>query len=235
MIPSKPLADMSLLDKLIYYSKQQGTLHASLSGVGRKVPIVWRIAGPRLTSSAYGRYIAQTRPSERVLNLGGGSHRIAGAFNVDIDPRADAYVDITKPLPFPDAAFSSIFCEEVIEHIDRERGLAMLRECYRILQPGGVLRITTPDLGYFASRVSSDDMKGEEINRIFYCHGHRHIYSRKALFNVMVSAGFEAIYFSSYKDIGSCLGKYDSHADRFEHLPDISQYCEAIRPLENTT
>lgn len=233
MVSKNRLSDMNFLDKFKYYSEEQGVLHASLSGVGRKMPFVWRFTGAWFTSAAYRRYIEKTEYSKRVLNLGGGSHRIVEAFNVDIDPRADAYVDITKPLPFPDAGFPNIFCEEVIEHVDQDHGMAVLRECYRILQPGGVLRITTPDLGYFAEKVLNEDKQGVEINQIFYGHGHRHIYSCEGLSEALLSVGFSAIRFSSYKDNESSLGKYDSHADRFDHPPEISQYCEAMRPPED--
>lgn len=233
IVSAKQLSDMNFLEKFTHYRQEQGVLHASLSGLGRKVPVVWRMTGPWLTPRAFKRYVDRTAPSERLLNLGGGSHRIAGAFNVDIDPRADAFVDIRSSLPFPDHSFRSIFCEEVLEHIDQDSGFAMLKECYRILQPGGILRISTPDLGYFASRVSREDTTGADINLIFYGHGHRHIYSREALSDAMSGAGFDKVSFSKYKEGASLLGSLDSHADRFDHPPEISQYCEGVRTSNN--
>jgi predicted SAM-dependent methyltransferase len=219
-----------MLKKFGHYSREQSVLHASFAGLGRKAPGIWYAAGPRLTSSAFRRYKARTEDAAMMLNLGGGSYRIDGAFNVDIDPRADAFVDLTKPLPFPDRTYRYIFCEEVLEHVDQQDGLAMLMECYRILKPGGVLRITTPDLGYFARNAVENDLDGREINLIFYGHGHKHIYSRASLQDAMSDAGFENMTFSEYQDKGSTLGKLDSHADRFDHSPEISLYCEGSRP-----
>lgn len=219
MAPKK-LSELNQLEKLQHYGREQGYLHAFLAGIGRQLPGVWYALGAPLTPAA----------EERLLNLGAGSHRISGAFNVDIDPRADAYVDVTRRLPFPNEAFSNIFCEEVVEHVNRKQGLRMLKECSRILQPGGVLRVTTPDLGYFARQALDTDRLGFEMNLIFYGHGHRHIYTEPSLHDAMQEAGFEEIVFSSYHDTQSVLGHYDSHADRFGHPPEISLYCEARKP-----
>ncbi len=52
--------------------------------------------------------------------------------------------DISKTFPFPDESVEAVFLGEVIEHVlDTER---LLRELHRILLPGGVLVLTTPNL-----------------------------------------------------------------------------------------
>ena len=43
-------------------------------------------------------------------------------------------------------------------------------------------------------------------------------------------AGFEAVRFYKYKDPEAVLGRYDSHADRFDHDPAISHHVEASKP-----
>ena len=227
---SKQLSELNQLQKLLHYGREQGLLHASLAGIGRKLPGVWHALGGSLTPAAYRRYAKRISPEERLLNLGSGSHRISGAFNVDIDPRADAYVNVTRRLPFPNRAFRNIFCEEVLEHVNGDQGLQMLKECWRILQPGGVCRITTPDLDYFARQALDMDRLGLEMNLIFYGHGHRHIYTEPSLHDAMQKAGFGEIVFSSYRDGQSVLGRHDSHADRFGHPPEIFLYCEAQKP-----
>lgn len=54
------------------------------------------------------------------------------------------------PLPFPDASFDSVVSFQVIEHIRDDR--AFLKEIHRVLRPGGVALITTPNRPMSLSR-----------------------------------------------------------------------------------
>lgn len=54
--------------------------------------------------------------------------------------------DITKPLRFLDNSMDCLFLEHVIEHITFEESLGFFKEAFRVLKPGGVLRIVMPDL-----------------------------------------------------------------------------------------
>lgn len=214
--------------KFFFYLKNNGFAYTILSAVGRPLPILWNLLGPSLTKKATERYLKRFHPPS--LNLGSGSNRIKGMLNVDIDARADAYVNITKPLPFPDATFQYIYSEEVIEHVSREHAKHLLLECYRILMPGGRIRLTTPSLDFFCSAFSDSQITEGAVNDIFYHHGHLHIYSENSLSEILVAAGFTSISFSDYRSINSPLGCYDSHADRFSENPKISLYADALKP-----
>jgi 2-polyprenyl-3-methyl-5-hydroxy-6-metoxy-1,4-benzoquinol methylase len=55
------------------------------------------------------------------------------------------------PLPFGDERFSAVFAGEIIEHlVDTRR---FLDELHRVLRPGGIAVITTPNLASFENRV----------------------------------------------------------------------------------
>lgn len=204
--------------KLRKYSARYGYLSLVPRYAGRLFPGVWKYLGPFATRSYLNRWLRSDK--KKILNLGGGSNCLEGCLTADIDARADVYVDITGPLPFPDSSVDSIFCEEVIEHISKSAGGAMLRECFRILKAGGTVRVATPDLDYFAARLN-----GDEINSIFYEHSHAYLYTRNELLESLKRARFEKIRSYAYGE--GALGYLDSHARRFQHAPEISQYVEA--------
>jgi predicted SAM-dependent methyltransferase len=98
--------------------------------------------------------------SVRKLQIGAGGNSLPGWLNTDIEPKpGQAYLDATKPFPLPDRSFRNIFTEHLIEHLTYEDGLAMLRECHRILEPGGTLRIETPNLMRFIGLFNPNKTK----------------------------------------------------------------------------
>ena len=59
--------------------------------------------------------------------------------------------DITKGLPFDDNQFDAVYHSHVLEHLEPADGEKLLSECYRVLRPGGVLRIVVPNLEQIAT------------------------------------------------------------------------------------
>ncbi len=57
-------------------------------------------------------------------------------------------------LPFPDASFEIVTCFEVIEHVNQEQQRALLREVRRVLAPGGMAIVSTPNRELYTPRVS---------------------------------------------------------------------------------
>src|SRR5215468_3277081 len=89
------------------------------------------------------------------LALRDDGHRVSG---VDLDATAAAVLgerfrvaDLSRPLPWPDAAFDLALSVEGIEHLDARH--AFLRELARVLRPGGTLILTTPNTVAIRSRV----------------------------------------------------------------------------------
>jgi predicted SAM-dependent methyltransferase len=104
------------------------------------------------------RNLAALPAKDLCINLGCGPAAMDGWVNVDIarGPRIDVVWDLRKGLPFQDGSCAAIFSEHVIEHLTKEDALKMLRECHRVLQKGGVLRLSTPDAERFLRSYAGD-------------------------------------------------------------------------------
>lgn len=140
--------------------------------------------------------IAATDPC--VLNLGSGPERLPDCVNVDLYFPAELRLDLTRPLPVPDARVDAIISEHFIEHIPRDAGERLIAECARILRPGGWLRISTPDLGWMVRRYLADTRSGDPaasdaLNERLRAHDHAHIYDEAALSELFRRAGFESV------------------------------------------
>jgi predicted SAM-dependent methyltransferase len=187
--------------------------------------------GPIVTRRYLKQWLGSSGP--HILNLGGGGVLSIQWLTADVTARADVFMDATKSLPLPNAALDAVYSEEVIEHIDRQAGRRMLAECFRVLKPGGTIRLTTPSLDYFAKQVLSNPAAVQQINDIFYGHGHQFIYSEECLRQVLSETGFTNIRQSTYRDANSKYGSFDSHPARFAFAPpEWSQYWEAEKPLK---
>ena len=61
-------------------------------------------------------------------------------------PSGIVRADVRRGLPYEDATVRYIYSSHMIEHMARWQGLALVKECRRVLTPDGVLRLATPDL-----------------------------------------------------------------------------------------
>lgn len=84
-------------------------------------------------------------PRPMKLEIGGLLPR-EGWVITNVNATTRNYLDCTKAWPVEDGAAAYIFSDNVIEHIPLAAGRAMLAEAYRVLQPGGVIRLVTPDI-----------------------------------------------------------------------------------------
>ncbi len=76
-------------------------------------------------------------------------------------------VDIRKKLPFQDGSFKYIYCSQVVEHLHLYQLNEFILECHRILKPGGVMRILTPDLKKIVHLYNSSDYKTFELENSY--------------------------------------------------------------------
>lgn len=100
------------------------------------------------------------------LNLGSGNVRIPGFINVDLyDDTADIQASI-KEVPLPDESVSEIVAYQVIEHIHYAESEAVLREMYRLLEPGGTAIIETPDIDVVCKKILEEGLTDKWIHNL---------------------------------------------------------------------
>ncbi len=95
------------------------------------------------------------------LNLGCGGCFHRDWVNVDFvssDPDVIKH-DLREKLPFSDSSFSVVYHSHVLEHLPRRAAPGFIRECHRVLKPGGILRVVVPDLEGIA-RLYLENLSG---------------------------------------------------------------------------
>src|SRR5439155_14383945 len=113
----------------------------------------WVVAFGLRKKSSHRRQAAMVRqylsaPGAKKLHIGCGKILLDGWLNTDIrqDIAGVCYLDASEPFPLEDRSIDYVFNEHIIEHLPYQAGAAMLRESFRVLRPGGRIRIATPDL-----------------------------------------------------------------------------------------
>jgi len=60
--------------------------------------------------------------------------------------------DVRKGLPFPDNSTEAIYCSHFLEHLSKQDVLFFMKECFRVLSWGGIIRIIVPDLTLYVEQ-----------------------------------------------------------------------------------
>ena len=139
------------------------------------------------------------------INIGCGKVKLSSWINIDINPDADIILDLRTGLPFKSNSIQFIYSEHVLEHFPFHEGQVILKDCFRILSKGGIMRIATPDLDYLIQKYLSDwknqewlswpeyefiKSKGQMINIVFSWWDHKYLYNDEDLKNQLKIAGF---------------------------------------------
>ena len=121
----------------------------------------------------------------------------AACFGVDLNPRAVDGVtvyryDLNQGFPDFKRQFDIIFAGEVMEHLYDD--MRFLKSCHQLLNPGGILALTVPNLVFSVNRLLM--LFGKEP-MFAYEPYHYHIYTKTVLRDLVTNAGFEVLDVSS--------------------------------------
>jgi len=140
--------------------------------------------------------------SDLRLHLGSGGEHKSGWVNIDLlgDPVEVAW-NLARPLPFGSASVTAVFHEHLLEHLPLQAGAVLMRECHRLLKPGGILRVGVPDAGKLIRSYGSDRSYLETLHpvrptamlavqELFYCHWHCDTFDTETLCLFFRASGF---------------------------------------------
>ena len=115
--------------------------------------------------------------------------------------------DVRKGLPLPDNSVDLIRTSHLIEHLSLQEAQNLLREIHRVLKPGGLARISTPDIHTIIKHYFNLDMsffnqiqppeyieaptRAEKLSRLLFGE-HKAAYDFEMLKNFLEQAEFEA-------------------------------------------
>lgn len=135
----------------------------------------------------------------RKVQFGCGGNRLNGWENYDHE------VDISKRLPFDDNSVTHILAEHVMEHISIHQAWDFIEECYRILAPGGYIRLAVPcvskifrlaDQEYFnfiKKHGWGEANLKDSVKSIIFNHGHQTIWEPDSLNAIVSCMGFHIL------------------------------------------
>lgn len=74
------------------------------------------------------------------------------------------HYDIVSGIPFGENTIPAIYSSHFLEHLFQEDAAALIRECYRVMRPGGIVRICVPSLREEYARIKDAITAYEMVN-----------------------------------------------------------------------
>lgn len=84
----------------------------------------------------------------RLLNLGCGQRFHDDWINIDFSSENERIIsyNLLAGIPFGENEFDMVYHSHLLEHFSKKQGENFMKECYRVLKPGGIIRVVVPDL-----------------------------------------------------------------------------------------
>lgn len=139
------------------------------------------------------------------LHLGSGARLLSGWGNIDINGLGTLVWDLRNPLPLADGQIRLIYTEHFIEHIERSAAARLFGHARRVMAPGGILRVSTPDLRKLADDYLQDRLVTMEhggwfpetpcrmLNEGMRYWGHVFVYDEPELTRLLTECGFSDV------------------------------------------
>jgi SAM-dependent methyltransferase len=136
--------------------------------IHEKYPEIWDL---KILRKRFPLMLETIRDGERVLDMGASNRNLDGRLKRHFPSLIYKSMDIDREqvhdfysLEEIRECFDVVFLFEVIEHLDLEEGIRLLKRIYELLDPGGRLILTTPNV-FNPSRYWRD-----ATHKVAYCY-----------------------------------------------------------------
>lgn len=101
--------------------------------------------------------------------------------------------DLRKPLPYKSNSVHACFSCHTLEHLTKQEGEKLLKECFRVLKKGMPIRIIVPSLENVLKLRSYDEIIKALYDPESKSGPHKYMYYNKSLIKAMKEAGFSQL------------------------------------------
>ena len=156
-----------------------------------------------------------------------------GLYSVEWSDSIKTY-DLKKNLPYKDSSVDFAYTSHFLEHLEQRDSQRLMTEVFRVLKPGGLVRIVVPDLALGARRyVAAIDAKPQDgkaanlfldwlqLNRPALRDPHLWMYDTASLSVMLSEVGFARVAVCEYRKgrVPDC--------EILDNRPDDSLHIEA--------
>lgn len=134
------------------------------------------------------------------INLGCHTRIRPDYVNYDKDdyPGVDAIGSVEDLSRYADNTFTEVYASNILEHVPHVRTVATLKEWYRVLAPGGVLKISVPDFDRAIEIYQRCGLAPWVVNflwgdQVYDGAEHRVCFNEPYLTRVLKEAGFSEV------------------------------------------
>lgn len=136
--------------------------------------------------------------------------------------------DLSYGIPFQDNTADYIYSSHFLEHLYKADAINLLRNSYRVLKPGGIIRVSIPDLEHAISMYPGNKL--QMLNDYFFVERgdshfsrHKYMYDFQMLSLLLQECGFHEVTRCEYRK-----GLLPD-VDVLDNRPDDSLFVEAIK------
>jgi predicted SAM-dependent methyltransferase len=152
-------------------------------------------------------------------------------------PRSIEIHNLKKRLPYEDASIDYAYTSHFLEHLALKDARSLMKEVFRVLKPGGVIRIVVPDLAigarqYLASlngnshngKAAAEFLSWLQLSKPGVRDPHLWMYDAPSLTAMLSEIGFRNVVVCEYRQgrVPDC--------DVLDNRPEDSLHLEAEKP-----